>query len=266
MNTYPLNPTQLVWYIQASEDEKAVFMSNGNVEAVPIEDSQNPKLPAGHCTFAPVVRGQFVGPKNFESYEDAMDYGEKWLKKKKKSVAALPPIDERALGISSENYLLAKEAEELIVRTERIVHIGMSIFLNPMSKSLQAFLAELNEHIAEELESQMPGITGILSFAVGKDREEAFIDMVADSSLYGFLFEVCAQKSLSIPDNSGHAGTGTAWKYDASRWFYTETPAKLMSLVTPWSDRLTADAIAHEKGVKSALKQALGKPKNNQSD
>ena len=266
MNTYPLNPTQLVWYIQASQDEKAVFMSNGTVEVVSFEEIQSLRLPGGQCTFAPVVRGQFVGPKNFDSYEDAMDCGEKWLEKKKKSVAGLPPLDERALGISSENYLLAREAEALIVRTERIIHIGMSMFLRPMSKSLQAFLAELDEQMAEELEPQMPGITGILSFAVGKDREEAFIEVVADSSLYGFLVEVCTPQSLNIPNNSGHSGTGAAWKYQATRWFYTETPAQLLSKVTPWSDRLTADAIAQKKGVCHALKQAIDNPKKKQSD
>lgn len=253
MSTYKLNPTQIAWFNQATEDQKTVFLASGTVEVGEFLNMNDPSAARAKVTFGAMLRGFRIGPSNLKTADEAVAYGTQWLAEKKAKAAGLPPLDERALGISSDNTVLLEEADDLTIRVEKMTHIGMNLCAEPMGDVIDDFLGEVDEDIARDLEPAMPGITGLVEGDDDGSRQDVFVELVTRHALYGFLVEVSTPEMRPhIKDDGTASGGSFSWGVYSSRWFYGETLAQVMEQVKPWVEGLRAEELSlalKEKGV-----------------
>lgn len=251
MTTHKLNPTQIAWFNQATEDQKTVFLASGTVEVGEFLNMNDPSAARAKVTFGAMLRGFRIGPSNLKTADEAVAYGTQWLAEKKAKAAGLPPLDERALGISSDNTVLLEQADDLTIRVEKMTHIGMNLCAEPMGDVIDDFLGEVDEHIARDLEPAMPGITQLVDGDADGDRQDIFMEMVTRHALYGFLVEVSTPAMCPhLKDDGSSTSASFSWGSYTSRWFYGETMQQVMAQVKPWVEGLRAEEIAEEKQKK----------------
>lgn len=220
-----LSPKQQDWLEAANPEEFQAWMVKGEPDAVEMISRKD------HTTYwGPTLRGVRITG-SYGTYEEARKVAEdlkaEWLQEQ------LPELDEIKLGIGTDNFAVADDADQACIRLSVCYHLGAALAAGEPSYEFEHDLLD----DLDEIRRDVPEFA-TLSNEEGLSAFERLSEYCFDQGTLGFLLKV---DSPVLTSNS------FSWGLTNSYWAYGETFEEAWEKALTWGRKRSETACKSEE-------------------